>query len=377
LNNFEYQLQAKVINLGLILFGITSPEPPTHFDIFEQWLSQKTYGQMDFLGKPHSIEKRKYPKLILPNCKSIIVVGLPNLNITPKSTLSGKNYGRVASFATSRDYHDVLMEKMTALRDYIHTSLDQQFQSKLCVDSNPVLEKSIAQQAGLGWIGKNSLLISPTAGSFINLGEIFLDIDLNFTSPFANNLCKDCHLCIDACPTGCINSNRTLNANKCISYLTIEHKGIIERQLRNLIENWIFGCDICQQACPFNKGFLKECENELDNMLGFINLDHEITLSESEFLIKYKESPIMRIGYNGFLRNLIIAMGNSQQSSSIPALGKILTTAGDPILRTTSAWALGKTLTQTSKNILEKALKNEVNPDVREEIIFSLAGPID
>ena len=377
MDNFGYRLQAKAINLGLILFGITSPEPPSHFDIFEEWLSQKTYGQMDFLGKPHSIEKRKNPKLILPNCKSIILVGLPNLNIAPKATPLEKYYGRVAYFATSRDYHSVLIEKMTALRDYIYSSFDPQFHSKLCVDSKPVLEKNLAQRAGLGWIGRNSLLISPITGSFFNLGEIFLDIDLNFSSPFANDLCKDCHLCIDACPTGCMNSNRTINADKCISYLTIEHKGIIKRQFRNLIENWIFGCDICQQACPFNKDFLKESENVPDNKMGLIDLDQELMISESEFLIKYKESPIMRIGFNGFLRNLIIAMGNSQQSNFIPALGNILTTAQDPMLRTTSAWALGKTLTNTSKIILEKALKNEVNPVVREEIILSLAGPID
>lgn len=371
--NVEQQIRIRANELGFSHFGITTPNNVQHYNVYEEWVSKMKHGQMDYLAKPYSRIKRKNPVSLLKGCKSILVVGLPNEHITFLTTTSTKKYGRIASFATGQDYHTRLTEKIIMLRDYLHNDLNLHFNSKICVDSSPVLEKGLAQQAGLGWIGRNSLLISPSTGSYFNLGELLLDIDLNSSNSFSSDLCKDCHLCIDACPTGCINSNRTINASQCISYLTIEHKGSIERSLRNTIGNWVFGCDICQQVCPYNKDFLKTINGDPADQIGFLDLNKEVILTESEFLSKYKASPIIRIGYTGFLRNLIIALGNLQLSDSIPILGDFLLKSQYPLLRIMSAWALGRILIQPSRNILENAIEKETDSDVRREILLSLS----
>lgn len=371
--NVEQQIRIKANELGFSHIGITSPNNVQHYDVYEEWLSKMYHGQMDYLAKPYSRIKRKNPTSLLKGCKSLIVVGLLNQHITPITTTSTNKYGRIASFATGQDYHIRLTERLIMLRNYLSDDLNLHFNSKICVDSSPVLEKGLAQQAGLGWIGKNSLLISPTTGSYFNIGELLLDIDFNFSTEFSSDLCKECQLCIDACPTGCINTNKTINASQCISYLTIEHKGNIEKPLRRKMGEWVFGCDICQQVCPYNIDFLKTFNDITCDQIGFLDLNKEISLTESEFSSKYRTSPIKRIGFISYLRNLIIAIGNFSLSDSTPILGDFLTTSQYPLLRIMSAWALGRISNQSSRNILENAIKNEKNPEVREEILFSLS----
>jgi len=373
--NFEKKLQELVNQQGLTLFGITSPENISSYSKFIRWLEQNNFGQMEFLSKPTSVIARQNPRNLLPGCKSIIVVGVNYQMVDSDSSTILKTNGRIASFALNQDYHVKLNHKMMAFRDSMIRLLKFQFNSKLFVDSFPILEKSLGQQAGLGWIGKNSLLVSPLAGSTFNLGEILLDLDLNFSTPFEHDLCADCHLCIDACPTKCINPDRTLKASECISYLTIEHKGSIPRQLRNKMGTWIFGCDICQLVCPFNKNSISLNRKQVDNkQYGFVDLIKEIKDTQVDFEKKYFESSIRRIGFNTFQRNLIIAMGNICDPRFEITLRDFLLNNADPVLRLTSAWALGKVSSKLSRKILDGAVQNEMHADVRQEIFLALDG---
>jgi len=280
---------------------------------------------MNYLGDDRARARRADPKLILPECQSIIVLGLGYSNPELVSTEVGQNQprGRVAAYAWGMDYHLVMPSKLQVLVKFIETQTGQSIPNRLYTDTGPVLERDLAMRAGLGWIGKNTCLINPKHGSYFLLAEILLAYPLEPDAPFETDHCGTCTRCMDACPTNCILPDRTLDAQSCISFLTIENKNDIPESLRPAIGNWVFGCDICQMICPWNKRFAaKEGDSSLAprSSVAFPDLINELTFTTQEFNKKFKDSPIKRAKRKGYLRNVAVALGNAGDEKALPAL---------------------------------------------------------
>ncbi|MBA4321877.1 MAG: tRNA epoxyqueuosine(34) reductase QueG, partial [Odoribacter sp.] len=232
-------------SVGLDLIGIAqSKQLNNHKEVINNWLSAGMHADMHFISR--DIEKRTDPALLLDGARSVIVAGL---NYYPAEIQGGNGIPFISKYVYGKDYHSVLGDKLNSMLDYI-TYCEPGTVGKVCVDSTPVLEKAWAREAGLGWIGKNSILINKEKGSFIFLGEIVLNIDLQYDKPFTEDFCGNCTLCLDACPTNAINENKTIDARKCISWLTAENKNPIPDEFMSKMEDRIIGCDICQDVCP-------------------------------------------------------------------------------------------------------------------------------
>lgn len=368
-------VKAEAHRLGFSLVGVTTPDPPPHYQAFERWLEQGRHGEMEYLAKTTARQRRADPCQILPNCQSILALGMrySARRIDPAlSEVSGakKNEptGRVAAFAQGADYHDIMPPRLRELVAFIETQVQKPVSNRIYTDTGPVLERDLAQRAGLGWIGKNTCLINPRQGSHFLLAEILLDIELEPDFPIAGDLCGTCTCCIDACPTQCIQSDRMLDSRRCISYLTIELKGAIPVDLRAQIGKWIFGCDVCQQVCPWNLRFAAEDgDPELAPRTGFPrpNLEGELQLTPQAFNIKFRGSPMQRPHRRGYLRNIAVALGNAGRESAIPVLASVMGGEPEPLVRAHAAWALGRL---GGKSQLLAALASETDEAVVREI---------
>jgi epoxyqueuosine reductase len=249
--DLKQTIKDKARQLGFVLTGVTIPERPLHYSSFENWLAQGHHSTMDYLATDRSRARRANPLEILPECKSILV--LATAYPSPVGRAEGQGEGKIASYARGTDYHEVLPARMKELVQFIEEQAGGPIKNRYYTDTGPVLERDLAQRAGIGWIGRNTCLINPKQGSYFFISEIFLDLELEPDPPFATDHCGTCTRCIQACPTECILPDRTLDARKCISYLTIELKDDIPIELRGKMENWMFGCDICQMVCPWNR----------------------------------------------------------------------------------------------------------------------------
>ncbi len=328
--------------LGFILAGVTTPEPPPHWQTYENWLAQGRHGEMAYLGTDRSRSHRADPRQVMPACRSILVLGMRYPD--PKTTPAPPDFppgGRVAAYAWGTDYHLVLPERMEQLASFIQNQVGQPTAYRAYTDTGPILERDLAQRAGLGWIGKNTCLIAPGIGSYFFLAEILLDIEIHPDPPFETDHCGTCTRCIQACPTGCILPNRTLDASRCISYLTIELKGEIPESLRPPMDNWIFGCDICQMVCPWNRFASPDVDPQLagQGIPHQPSLAEEILLSTEEFNRKFKASPIQRTKRRGYLRNIAVSIGNSGDLDMIPMLERSLRDP-EPLIRQHAQWSL-------------------------------------
>ncbi|MHC1784711.1 MAG: tRNA epoxyqueuosine(34) reductase QueG [Anaerolineaceae bacterium] len=362
-------IQSEAEFAGFNLLGIRSPEKPIHFATYEAWLEQGLYAGMDWISKPYAKNLRANPAQLLPGSKSLLslaIVYQPSI-----SEASHPGYGRVASYAWNVDYHLTLPGKLKDLAKKIAFMVGKPARFRVFTDSSPLMERDLAAMSGLGWIGRNTCLISPYLGSFLILAEILMDIDLPTTKSFEFDRCGTCRACIDACPTACIRADRMVDSNRCISYLTIEHKGTIPIDLRAGVGDWVFGCDVCQIVCPWNHKSVKNSSSPILNRLldpGSLNLMEELSLSEVEFKRRFHELPIMRTGWESHLRNVITCAGNSFLEDSIPAIGAVLTGSPSVMLRSHAAWALGRFRDPASRRILDSALKSETENIVQFEI---------
>ena len=246
--DLKERIKFKARQLGFTLAGVTSSEPPASYSVFESWLNSDMHGTMNYLAEERSRTRRADPKQILPECKSILVLAIP---YSPLPLGEGTGV-KVASYALGDDYHDIIPQRLKLIVEFIEEQIGHSVPNRYYTDTGPILERDLAQRAGLGWIGKNTLLINPKAGSTFFLSEILLGIELEPDEEIITDHCGTCTRCLTACPTQCILPDRTLDARRCISYLTIELKDDIPEELRPLMEDWIFGCDICQQVCPWN-----------------------------------------------------------------------------------------------------------------------------
>jgi epoxyqueuosine reductase len=311
---------------------------------------------MGFLATARSRARRGNPCEIMPECRSILVLAMPYAN--PAKALRAKpepgaegSRGRVAAYAWGRDYHDVIHERLGLLLEFIERRAGRPVSSRCYTDTGPVLERDLAQRAGLGWIGKNTCLISPRLGSYLLLAEILLDLDLEFDAAFETDHCGSCTRCIQACPTSCILPGRTLDARRCISYLTIELKEAIPLEVRPLMGDWIFGCDICQIVCPWNRFAPDRGDPALkgDASNGAPILVEQLQLSAEEFAKRSQGTPRMRPKYRGYLRNAAIAAGNVAGTEAISPLQDIVR-QGDPLVQEHASWALDRVAGRKSGN---------------------------
>ena len=332
---------------------------------------------MAYLANDRALQRRADPRLILPECKSILVVAanyFTQISQSPKEQIGA----RVAAYALGDDYHDVLLKRLEHLVTFVEVQVNQSVPNRIYTDTGPILERELAQRAGLGWIGKNTCLINPQIGSYFILGELLLGIQLEPDPPFYDDRCGSCTRCIDACPTACILPNRTLDARRCISYLTIEEKGNIPTKLRPLIGGWLFGCDICQQVCPWNARFATPTSDpsfQPRSLLMQPNVEHFLSLAPGSWSQSLGNSPLRRPKRRGLVRNASIVAGNSGDTTKVPSLARNLLRDPEPIVRVSSAWALGQIGGAPAFKILEQAKRMEIEQIVIDEIEAALTDP--
>jgi epoxyqueuosine reductase len=369
-------IKAEAKDLGFSLAGITTPDTPDHFDVFASWLAAGYHADMNYLSRVDTVAKRKQPKELMPDCKSIICLAFPFPNVNSPQPNENQLAGSIASYAWVPDYHLTIPTLINELMERMENKLGRKVQYKAFTDSAPILERELAQRAGLGWIGKNSCLIHPDQGSYFLLAEVFTDIQMDIDEPFLADRCGSCTRCLEACPTHCILPNRTTDANRCISYLTIENKGPIPYDLRKYIGNWVFGCDICQMVCPWNRlrvgNTYQEAFISPDLETTFPNIINELCLSDQEFIEKFANTPILRTKRKGYLRNIAIALGNMETVEAVPNLVRRIMEDSEPLIRGAAAWALGQIGGEKGRSALVDRLNQEGDADVLQEIHQSI-----
>jgi epoxyqueuosine reductase len=356
--------------LGFELVGISAVRPPPHEQSFAQWLRQGLAGELDYLKRTELM--RRDPRELVPWAVSVVSVGMNYYTGFSRSAPSSKPEGWISRYAWGDDYHDLMKQRLESLLDRINRLDRGSVQGRAFVDSGPVLERDFAGIAGLGWIGKNTHLISPKKGSWFFLGELFLDLPLAYDRPIRDR-CGRCDLCLKACPTGAFVGPYVLDARRCISYLTIELKGWMPRALRPLVGNHIFGCDICQEVCPYNAkagatsepAYLPRAGLHAPELIPFL------ALNEDEFRQRFRGSPILRAKRRGFLRNVAVALGNLKSAEALPALIGALDDE-EPLVRGHVAWALGQIGSRSALEPLQRRLRIESEGEARDEIAAAI-----
>ena len=305
------KIRSHALDLGFSHVGISPADPLLREgERLREWLARGYHGTMDWMER--RVEKRSDPREVLPGARSIIVTAM-NYYVPVRHSQEAA-IGKISRYAWGDDYHDVVRERLELLLSFIQSCISD-VHAKIYVDTGPVMEKALAQRAGIGWIGKHTNLITHDHGSWVFLGEILLDVELEYDHADIDH-CGSCTLCIEACPTDAIVEPYVLDSNLCISYLTIEHRGEIEDKLGEKFDRWIYGCDICQDVCPWNHKFSKPSKEE-----GFSPRQHNVApnlaewknMNEEDFRDKFRESPMKRTKHSGLKRNIEISLvGESQ-----------------------------------------------------------------
>ncbi len=340
--SIENEIKARAASLGFPLCGITSPEPPAGYGKYLDWLDKHHHAGMAYLESTYHKEMRQDPARFYPDLGSIILLGFP-YNLTQPGQIMENDLGIISGYASGEDYHERIPRLLQPLIDFLVESFKVKSLPRVFTDSAPILERELAQRAGLGWIGRNGCLISPKWGSSFLLAEIFSDIPLTPDHEFEADLCGTCRRCIDACPTGCILPNRTIDANDCLSYHSIENRKMIPEAIMERFSNQIFGCDICQSVCPWNH-FSPEVQNNviISNLLTLHQMESILLMDESAFNNHFGNTPVSRARYTGLKRNILIYLGNNSHLQTSDMIRSLLAFESDPVLRYTAGWALDK-----------------------------------
>lgn len=361
------------LQIGFDLVGISAAVAPAGFEHLQSWLSNKYEGEMQYMRRRE--DAYEHPDGVLPGTKSVIVTALNYHAATSRnepddaSSVSSAK-GRVASYANgTADYHDVIRKMLKQLSAALHDAVPG-CRTRPVVDTAPLLERDFAKIAGLGWFGKNTMLINKYAGSWLFLGALLTDVELEPDAPHDTSHCGTCTRCLEACPTDAFSEPFVLDARKCISYLTIELRDQpIPTEFRDGMEDWVFGCDVCQDVCPWNRKSSDTTVPEFQpaDDLSPLDLQWLLSLNAEEFRKRFHKTPFDRPGRSGLLRNAAIAAGNSGDASLIPSLVQCLTDE-EPLVRGAAAWALGKLGGEVASDALRNAAMIEANRDVHAEI---------
>lgn len=329
--------------LGFQQVGITDTDLATHEAFLARWLAAGHHGEMTFMAK-HGV-KRTRPADLVPDTLRVISVRMDYLPPEVETTrvLGQPDRAYVSRYALGRDYHKLMRKRLATLAKYIEEEVGP-YGYRAFVDSAPVMERALAQKAGLGWFGKNSMLLNPQAGSLFFLGELYTDLPLPVDPPFESEHCGNCSQCRTACPTGAIVDDKVVDSRRCISYLTIELQGSIPEEYRQAMGNRVYGCDDCQLVCPFTR--FTRASNEADfaprHDLDRAELVRLFAWSEEEFLLRTKGSAIRRIGYERWLRNLAVGLGNAPWSETVEAALRARLAYPSDMLREHVRWALDR-----------------------------------
>lgn len=359
--------------------GITPAHPTPYLKAYHSWLAQGYHGEMGYMARPDRVERRENLARIIPGAHSIICVGLNYYPGTlPADLRRDPSRGLISNYAWGVDYHGLMVPRLEELAAFVCTEAGSEtgrgVTYRAYVDTGPVLERAHAAEAGLGFIGKNTCLIHPQIGSWLFLGEILLDLELDPTPEKMSVSCGTCRRCLDACPTGALVAPYVLDARRCISYLTIELKGPIPRELRPLMGNRIYGCDVCQAVCPWQR-FARPTQERSFHTAGpgcaAPVLSELIEMSEETFRQQYEGTAIFRIGRHRLLRNAVVALGNRKDGQATSALARALTDAA-PLVRGHAAWALGRIGGQMARKTLEDGLQRERDRYVQYEIQIAM-----
>ncbi|MGA9533706.1 MAG: tRNA epoxyqueuosine(34) reductase QueG [Anaerolineales bacterium] len=372
-SELKRRLLVRARDLGFALAGVTTADPPPHVDVYEEWLEHNRHGEMEYLQRSRNRRARSNPRDLLPECESILVVGVNYLSRDDESGPSAP--ARVSNYAVGDDYHDLIPARLQELMQELEAWAGEPVPHRIYTDTGPILERELAQRAGLGWIGKNTCLINPNRGSYFFLAEVLLGLKLPADDPMKADHCGSCTRCIDACPTSCIRQDRTLDARHCISYLTIELRGEIPPDLREQVGGWVFGCDICQQVCPWNVRFAGASEEPAFQSRPFFQdaeLSDYLTMDDEVYRRTFKGSPLKRAKRHGLARNAAIAAGNQPSVDTFDSLVHALKDP-EPVVRQHAAWAIGRLPDEKAKLVLRKALEVEDNHNVLAEIKAALS----
>lgn len=363
---------------GFDLCHFTRPAfPDKHREGLDHWIAASMQGQMDYMAEEGRCIRRKQPEVLVEGVKAVISVAMRHSPPAYKldQSINARNNGVIAAYAHGDDYHDVVKKRLRALAADLDELLGKHDQ-RVFTDTAPILEHALAEEGGLGWQGKHTLTIHRKLGSWMMLGEIFTTAEITPDDP-ASFHCGTCNACIDICPTKAIVEPFVVDARRCISYLTIEYNGFIERELRPLMGNRIFGCDDCQAICPWNRHasapepdlLIPRKENSLPDLSELFSLDDEA------FKSRFRKSPVKRSKRAGLLRNVAIAMGNSSNPDFVPALIESLNDH-EPLIRGHAVWALEQLYPHKREGDIQEALSylsaTETDPNVLEEIELTL-----
>jgi epoxyqueuosine reductase len=334
--------------LGFARIAIVPIEPPRRHALYTDWLAGGHAGAMAYLAAPDHVAPRADLRALLATARSLIVVALAYSRTDPIPS-DALLRGRIARYARGEDYHLVMRDRLVALADRLAGALGRPVASRPCVDSAPVLEREWAERGGLGFVAKNTMVIAPGIGSYVVLGELLVDAELAATAPIEppRPRCGTCRSCLDACPTQAFVDAYVLDARRCISYLTIEHHGAIPRELRAAIGTWVFGCDVCQEVCPFNAG-AGPAASQVDPLLAPRSLEHALpdlvalaARGANQLRKLVRRTAMRRVPRDALLRNVAVALGNTGDPRAIPALVALLAHR-TPLVRGHAVWALGE-----------------------------------
>ena len=321
----------------------------------------------------HRVRRGCNPQELLPGARSIIAVGMSYLAPQDDGEARPGLHGTVARYSWGDDYHGVMKKRLKALVDELGSRLGRDIGARWYVDDGPMLDRAVAQRAGTGWFGKNTNILSPSHGSWVFLGQVLTDLELEPDAPLKKT-CGSCVRCIDSCPTGAIVAPYVIDNARCISHLTIENRGPIPRELRAQMQDLVFGCDICQDVCPVNvKAAPSEEPAFISGRTTRLDLIELLKLTEEEFRERFRGSPIKRARRVGLQRNACVALGNAGDPLAVPDLAWVLS-KGEPLVRGHVAWALARIGNSASLEALERARDLEEDPYVLEEIESALAA---
>jgi epoxyqueuosine reductase len=370
-------LKARARALGFDACRIAAAaSPPGAREGLAAFLAAGAGGDMTWLAE--TFDRRADPRTLWPEAKSVVMLALNyGPSVDPREALARKDAGAISVYARNRDYHDIVKGKLKTLAAWlVAAARPEPTEVKVFVDTAPVMEKPLAAAAGLGWQGKHTNLVSREFGSWLFLGAIFTDLDLP-PDEAERDHCGQCRACLDACPTAAFPAPYAIDARRCISYLTIEHKGAIPRELRPLIGNRIYGCDDCLAVCPWNKFAREGAEARLAarDDLAAPPLAELAALDDRGFRTRFAGGPIKRVGHARFLRNVMIAIGNSGDASLVAAAGRGLASES-PLVRAAAVWAVGRLAGSAEITSLGRRFASqERDAAVSEEWIIALAAP--
>jgi len=376
------ELRGEALRLGFSRSGIASATVPPHHGAFQDWLAAGLAGVTARWLERHE-PLRADAAALLPGVRSVIMLAMDHATTHPggddrdAGDASGQGRGRIARYAWGDDYHALLRVRGNHLATWLERRVPGS-RTRAVVDSAPLAERDFAWLAGLGWFGKNTMLIDPRAGSYFLLTAVLTDVPLPADVAIATDHCGTCTACLDACPTGALPAPRVLDATRCISALSIEHHGPVPAPLRPGLGDWLFGCDICQEVCPWNRHAPGSQEPAFQPRAGETSLDavEILALDEAAFRRRFHGSPILRAKRRGLARSAALVLGNRPMPRALPALARALADP-EPVVRGAAAWALGRWIEADvegdgARTALEERLAAEEDPDVRRECAAAL-----